>query len=129
MLLAFCIENPDAVKNDNEEARLDQRFGRAEAFCIIDSETPETPRVYLNPGKNDAGSAGIGAVQFLQSKEVEGIIAPHLGPKADNARMQLGMKLWHQGDSATLHAAFRAWKQDSLEIPEPPEKTGGLYRA
>ncbi len=122
MKLAFCTKVMDG-------SELDDRFGRAAAFRIVDSKDGSAAQTLENSLADAAGSAGIGAVQLLCDNGVEGIIAPHLGPKAADAARRLGLKVWHQGSSRTVEAALEEWKAGRLEEAKEPEKPKGLYRA
>lgn len=60
------------------------RFGRADYFILIDSETREweaTP----NPAADASGGAGPQAVQFIADKGVEAVISGRYGPSAFSA--------------------------------------------
>lgn len=68
----------DAV---NTDARLSQRFGRAPAFMVV--ETDEDRRqVYSNPAQTASGGAGVQAAEFLVNKGVQAVISGRFGPKA-----------------------------------------------
>lgn len=123
MILAFCI------KGNDESLPLDERFGRADKFCLVDSDSGNYLQVVVNPMKTASESAGIGSVQLLSDKNVEGIIAPHLGPKAEDARKSLGIKLWNQGDCKTVDDAFDSWKNGDLKAVVETNRPKGLYRA
>ncbi len=122
MTLAFC------VRGDNEPLSLDERFGRAEKYCLIDSENGHRIEILGNPMQLATSSAGIGAVQLLADRNVEGIIAPHLGPKAEEARKSLGIKLWDQGECKTVDEAVEAWKNGSLKVVVEKPVHQGLHR-
>ena len=79
--------------------------------------------------KDLSGSAGIGAIQSLFEEGVEGIVAPHLGPTAEDARKKLKIKLWDQGDCKTVDDALASWQSGDLEELTGSERPTGLYRA
>ena len=123
MTLAFC------VKGDDYPLPLDDRFGRSDKFCIVDSATGNHLKLLENTMKDLSGSAGIGAVQILFEEGVEGIVAPHLGPTAEDARNKLKIKLWDQGDCKTVDDALASWRNGDLEELTGNQKPQGLYRA
>lgn len=123
MILAFC------VRGNDESLPLDERFGRSDKFCLVNSESGDYLKIIANPMKMATGSAGIGAVQLLSEKNVEGIIAPHLGPKAEDARKNLDIKLWDQGDCKTVDDAFDSWKNGDLKPVADSARPKGLFRA
>ncbi|MDF1569388.1 MAG: NifB/NifX family molybdenum-iron cluster-binding protein [Spirochaetaceae bacterium] len=123
MVLAFC------VKDDSVSAVLDERFGRSKSFDILDSENGEILSRMVNPGAEASGSARISAVQTLVNAGVQGFVAPHLGPKAEDARKRLGIRVWNQGAHTDVDSALEARKKGELEevpIDSPPP---GLHRA
>lgn len=123
MTLAFC------VRGDDEPLSLDERFGRAEKYCLVESEDGRRLNLLANPMQLATGSAGIGAVQLLADRDVEGIVAPHLGPKAEEARKSLGIKLWNQGECKTVDEAVFAWKNGTLKVVTEKSVPRGLHQA
>jgi predicted Fe-Mo cluster-binding NifX family protein len=121
--LAFCVQG------EGDPLSLDGRFGRAEKFCLVDSEDGHRIKILTNPMQQASGSAGIGAIQLLADREVEGIVAPHLGPKAEEARKSLGIELWDQGDCKTVDQAIAAWKNGTLSVVAEKPVRRGLQRA
>jgi predicted Fe-Mo cluster-binding NifX family protein len=122
MKLAFCTKTADG-------SELDSRFGRSAAYRIVDSDGGADGESLVNPMADASGSAGIGAVQLLVDRGVEGIVAPHLGPKAADAASRLGVKVWDQGESTTVDGALEAWAAGKLEEASARERPKGLYRA
>ena len=125
MKLAFCTKSKDGID-------LDDRFGRAAAFLIVDSAgggDAGSGKGLENSLAEASGSAGIGAVQLLADEGVEGLIAPRLGPKAADAAFRLGLKVWNQGGASTADQALEDWSAGRLEEVVETEKPKGLYRA
>jgi len=79
--------------------------------------------------KDLSGSAGVGVVQLLFEEGVEGIVAPHLGPTAEDARNKVNMKLWDQGDSKNVDDALYSWEEGNLKEITGDDKPQGMYRA
>lgn len=63
------------------EAPFDARFGRAEAFCIIDTDTGERS-VLKNPSVSSGHGAGVQAAQLVAKLGVGAAISGAFGPKA-----------------------------------------------
>ena len=78
MKVAVC------AKREGMDAELDDRFGRAEFFTVIETNTMKSESIE-NIAKNEAGGAGSLAIRNLASHGVEAIIAPELGPQAVEA--------------------------------------------
>ena len=123
MKLAFCIKGSDYPLS------LDDRFGRSDKFCIVESRTGERLKMIENTMKDLSGSAGVGAIQLLFEEGVEGIVAPHLGPTAEDARNKVNMKLWDQGDCKNVDDAISSWEDGILIEITGDEKPPGMYRA
>lgn len=75
------------------EANIDISFGRAPWFLIIDTDTNATEAVE-NTNAAQGQGAGIGAVQLVSDKGVEGVLTGHVGPNALNAFRTSGIKLF-----------------------------------
>ena len=60
------------------------RFGRADYFILIDSETRDWEAL-PNPAADARGGAGPQAVQFIANKGVEAVISGRYGPSAFSA--------------------------------------------
>ncbi len=127
MILAFCVEGGE------QPLQLHERFGRAHSFAIVEASRASGKGKVLktveNSGRDLPSAAGTGAIQLLVNEGVEGIVAPHLGPKAEDARVKLGLKLWSQGDYNNVDDALAAWMADNLEELSNSVKPEGLYRA
>ena len=68
--------------SNQEDAKMEERFGRCNYFCIYDSEN-DTLDFVTNPAVNARGGAGFQAVEFLLNNDVGAVIVPRLGPNAD----------------------------------------------
>ena len=69
-------------QGDNLEAGLDPRFGRAENFIVLDTETREAVIVPNTQNLNAPQGAGIQAAATVAAAGVEAVITGHCGPKA-----------------------------------------------
>lgn len=107
MKLAIPVE----VKDEN--AIMYERFGRAVYYAIynVDSDTYE---FVTNPASDARGGAGVQAVQFLVLKEVTAVVAPHLGPNADNALKRANVEAF-QGEAIPVKELVEKWKNNQLE--------------
>ena len=123
MILAFCLRSPE------DSRALDDRFGRCAAFAFVDSESGEVRKIVENEGRDAVDAAGTSAVQLLVNGGAAGAVAPHLGPKADEARRRLGLRIWSQGSHAATEEALAAWKAGALEESGNAPAPRGLRRA
>lgn len=64
---------------------LDERFGRARYFIVVDNSTGEVEAIDNSANCNAAHGAGLNAVQIIADQEVSLVLTGHLGPKAKAA--------------------------------------------
>ncbi|QEN06549.1 hypothetical protein EXM22_00550 [Oceanispirochaeta crateris] len=121
MILALCSKGTDL------DSELDERFGRCENFLIYDTEE-ETFLSLKNMAKDEAGGAGLLAVQLIVDQGAGVLIAPEVGPQGMDALIQFGIPVFKQGKSKTANAAIKAWSNHQLPLIEKNKSTG-LRRA
>lgn len=112
------------VKNTFENPEVDERFGRANMFCIIDKNGDF--KVIQNTAKGQTTGAGGMAVKLLADEDVSTIISPHIGPKAMDVINTLNIKVYQVGDSKTVKEALKKLKNGSLKSDESQKQ--GLRR-
>ncbi len=88
----------------NEKALVDPRFGRCEAFAIIDTETSAI-QFLDNAAKTAAGGAGIAAAQQLLDAGVEAVCTGNLGPNAFRVLNEAGIKAYRVNEMPLMDAA------------------------
>ena len=76
MKIALSISSPHI------DAPLDQRFGRASHFLIVESESQAVSYIDNAEQKEASQGAGIQVAQMLVQAGVKAIITGHCGPKA-----------------------------------------------
>lgn len=72
------------ASSDKIEGPFNPRFGRADYFILVDSETREA-QSFANPAASARGGAGPQAVQFIANQGAEVIISGRYGPSAFTA--------------------------------------------
>ena len=83
------------VRNGQDlNAVMDDRFGRADAFLVVDGETDEVVGTILNASVKAAHGAGTVASNMMKYAGVEAVISGRFGPKAFDALQALGIKTW-----------------------------------
>jgi predicted Fe-Mo cluster-binding NifX family protein len=60
---------------------FDARFGRAESFCLIDTDTGDWT-AHPNPALSASGGAGVQAAQFVVKLGAQAVVSGAYGPKA-----------------------------------------------
>lgn len=107
------------VKSRGDNPEIDERFGRAELFCIIDNKVLG---FIENNGKEESSGAGGLAVKLLADQNVETVISPHIGPKAMDALKALKIEAYSVGECKTVNEAldnFAAGKLSSQTQAKP----------
>lgn len=105
------------VEENNINSNLDDRFGRACYFAIIDfdNETIKNVEFVENKFKDEVSGAGQKLALFLKEKGVEEVIVPELGPKAKVALKQLEIKTFKKSNLGTLNKVMENLKERNFE--------------
>ncbi len=103
-----------ATGNGWKEA-LDERFGRAKGFFLIDNESGQTH--FLDNGVNTeaAHGAGTAAVQMLVNAGVGVLLTGRVGPKAGDALKAAGVTVVEIGAECTVE---EAWANNKKSLPK-----------
>lgn len=107
MKIAVTSTGPDL------ESEMDQRFGRAPYFLIVDSETLDFDIVDESQDK-PSGGAGIAAAQNLLDRGAEAVITGHLGPNAYSVLQAADLDLY-QGITGSVRDNIKEWKNSGLD--------------
>ena len=95
------------------EAQVESRFGRYPYFLIVDTETMRF-EAFSNPATSLGGGAGPRTVQEFQQRGAQVILTGHVGPNAQTALEQSGLKVV-TNVTGTVREAVEAHKaQQSL---------------
>lgn len=119
-----------ASKGEGLKARIDDRFGRADYFVIVDlKDMAET--TIENTAKNEASGAGGRAVRLLANEGVQAIVVPELGPKAVTAIKAFEMKVYKKAGFEVVEDAVKGYQEGNLEEMKTAkvEEHSGLRRA
>jgi len=92
---------------------VDQRFGRAKCFLVVDTETGEFSVVDNRQNLNAAQGAGIQAGRSVVELGVEAVVTGHVGPKAF-ATLNAGGVQVHTGATGTVADAIEQFKSGAL---------------
>lgn len=101
-----------SVGGTDLKAPVDQRFGRAQAFLIVDPETMEFEHL-SNPNIDAGGGAGISTAQMVADKGVEAVLTGNVGPNAFRVLSAAGVKVY-TGASGSVDDAIKSYKQGTL---------------
>lgn len=100
------------------DSEMDEHFGRAEGFLIIDEESDELTEFIKNPSVNEAHGAGLMASSIMYEKGVEAIISGRFGPKAYQALSAYKIDLWAAPPNINAKDAYEMLGEGKLEKVE-----------
>ena len=109
--IAISIVPNDKGLND----LMDDRFGRAEAFLVVDGDTGQAVETIDNASVHASHGAGTGAANVLKSAGVGAVISGRFGPKAFDALRALGIEAWVAPPGITASEALRLLEDGVLE--------------
>ncbi len=95
------------------EQPFNPRFGRAEYFMLVDSDTHKW-EAFSNPAASARGGAGPQAVQFIDSKKPDVVISGRYGPSAYAALEAAGIKAYIATDG-TVSEVLKQFFDGQLE--------------
>jgi len=117
MKVAFTLKGQDL------DGTIDPRFGRAEAFLIVDTDTNEFERIDNTANVEAASGAGIAAAQSLADRGVRALITGHCGPNAFEALAAAGIQIY-LGASGPVRQALEQYKAGTLHAADKPDVQG-----
>jgi predicted Fe-Mo cluster-binding NifX family protein len=85
-----------SVRRDYEGlcASMDERFGRAKAFLVIDKKTGRPIETIDNASGGASHGAGTAAADLLSSAQVDAVVSGRFGPNALDALGAFGIEAW-----------------------------------
>lgn len=95
------------------ESIMDQRFGRAAFFLIVDSKTMKF-EIIDNAAAASAGGAGITSAQAVVDKGIEVVITGNVGPNAMSVLNTAEISVYH-GAPVSVRQNIEEYKKGVLE--------------
>jgi predicted Fe-Mo cluster-binding NifX family protein len=89
------------------EAPVDQRFGRAAGFLLIDTDSGERTHVENTQNLRAAQGAGIQAAQNVINAGAQAVITGHCGPKAFRVLNSAGVAVYVDAEGTVEQALDR----------------------
>ena len=108
--MKICITAQGATP----DAKVEERFGRAPYFILMDSETGSFEAV-ANPFADGAGGVGPKAAQLILDKKAGALISGMLGGNAKAVLDAAGVVQYTYRSTGTVRDAFEAFKNNTLE--------------
>lgn len=93
-----------SISGDMLGSPFDPRFGRAAAFCIVDTETGEWES-FENPALSASGGAGVQASQFVAEHGAQAVASGAFGPNAFNTLATAEIEMYLVPDNEVRTAA------------------------
>ncbi len=87
--VALSVQSKDGL-----QSQIDPRFGRAEAFLIVELETEEIFAQFFNDAASAAHGAGTAAAVAMKSNDVDAVISGRFGPKAFQSLEAFNIEMW-----------------------------------
>jgi predicted Fe-Mo cluster-binding NifX family protein len=104
------------------DSQVDQRFGRAAYFMIVDTETIDFT-VVENENIAAAGGAGISSAKTIIDNGAQAVLTGNCGPNAERTLNAAGIKLY-TGVNGTVSEVVELFKAGKLtETTEPNVQT------
>ncbi|MDD5063535.1 MAG: NifB/NifX family molybdenum-iron cluster-binding protein [Phycisphaerae bacterium] len=100
------------------DSQVDQRFGRAACFIVIDAETMDFS-VIDNENIAAAGGAGISSAKVVIDAGAEAVLTGSCGPNAERTLTAAGVKLY-TGAAGTVAGAVELFKKGKLAAASGP---------
>jgi len=94
------------------DSQVDQRFGRAAYFVVVNTETMEFS-VIENENVAAAGGAGISSAKTVIDAGAEAVLTGNCGPNAERTLSAAGIKLY-TGATGTVAEAVELFKDGKL---------------
>ena len=100
------------------EAEVDPRFGRAQYFVIVETDTMDCESI-PNPHTNAVGGTGIQSAQLVIEKGCKVVITGHVGPNATQVLEAVGVKVITGAQGLKVREAIEKFVKGDLKVEEP----------
>jgi predicted Fe-Mo cluster-binding NifX family protein len=104
------------AKGDTMDSQLDQRFGRAGYFLVVETDSMEFETVN-NAATAASGGAGIVSAQAVVEKNVQAVVTGNVGPNALSV-LQAAKIAIYKGQAASVRENVELFKQGALQKME-----------
>jgi predicted Fe-Mo cluster-binding NifX family protein len=114
-----------SITGNTLDSSFDSRFGRAAAFCIVDTETGQW-QVFENPALSASGGAGVQASQFIAKRGVQAVASGAFGPNAFDllSAAEIDMYLCPIDKEYTAEDILAMYKDNQLSQAETATHAG-----
>ena len=107
-------------QGEGMDALMDGRFGRAEAFLVVERKSGEAVETIANTSVDASHGAGTAAASMIGSAGVDAVISGRFGPKAFDALQAMGIETWIAPPAISAGEALRMLAEGGLERMHSP---------
>jgi predicted Fe-Mo cluster-binding NifX family protein len=111
------------VKGTDLNSEVDPRFGRAQNFLVVDSDSGEFTVVDNQQNLDAAGGAGIQSAETVARFGAQVLLTGHCGPNAFRALQAAGVKVVTDVDGIA-HDAIEKFKNGEYAFAESADVEG-----
>ncbi len=112
-----------STQGDSMESLVDQRFGRAPFFLIIDTDSESVEAVDNKKNLNLMQGAGIQAAESVVRHDAGAVLTGHCGPKAFRLLSKAGVTVY-LGAAGTAKEAYEEFKKGGMTSAKEPDRQG-----
>lgn len=103
------------IQSGNDlDAALDQRFGRAPHFLVVETDDAHVIESFKNDAAEAAHAAGPAAARLIAKHRVQAVVSGRYGPKAAEALLTLGIRTFEAGERTSVREIVNAFRGNSL---------------
>lgn len=103
------------------EAPMDERFGRADRFLLVDSKTGKVLQVVDNPARSASHGAGPHVASLMADLKVDAVVSGAYGPRASETLSAYGIEALIALPGMSVAEALSAYQESLLERHELQE--------
>ncbi|MCB2203870.1 NifB/NifX family molybdenum-iron cluster-binding protein [bacterium] len=100
------------------DSPLDERFGRAQGFFLIDDVTLQTRYIDNSVNGDAEHGAGPASAQLLANLSVRTLLTGRVGPKAEDALNAANIQVIQTGTASTVKDAWELYLEQQPRTPQ-----------
>jgi predicted Fe-Mo cluster-binding NifX family protein len=108
------------LTDDGMDALIDERFGRASFFLLVDADNHELFESLKNDMQDAVHGAGTSTASMVAEKGITDVISGQFGPKASSALNQMGVRMWMASGGLNARQVMAEFSKGNL--PQHKEK-------
>ncbi|MDD2998511.1 MAG: NifB/NifX family molybdenum-iron cluster-binding protein [Candidatus Riflebacteria bacterium] len=113
-----------SVREQNIDALVDPRFGRAQMFALYDTETGQCTWHSNSQNLQAAQGAGIQSAQNVVNLGADAVITGHCGPKAFRVLTSAGVKIYTIAGQINIKDAIQQIESGKIKQAEGADVEG-----